>query len=174
MLILLVSIRIKIVNEKRNYYETYRVNVKAGDTVTIGDLKLTFGEINQPVIEKSKDYQNKYVAIYKLPVKVTKTSDGPLEKKNRFGVYEAYKNFTNLASVHIDEENKKGLELLSTINAMDKGETLNLTISTDFIIGKSYYYYDDYSTEKPAYIVIAGQQGPKGIALYYYKLQEEL
>jgi hypothetical protein len=170
-LIIFFSIRIVIVNQNRHFYETYRVNVDAGDTMAIGGLEFTFGKASIPIITKNEDL-DKAVAIYKLPIKVTKKDDSFLEAKNKFGIYEKYKDYINLPLVSFD--NKQKQSLLSTISSLKEGETISFTISTDFILGDFYYYYDDFAVHKPAYIVIAGSPSKKGIPLYYYRLQHQL
>ncbi|WP_243292943.1 hypothetical protein [Bacillus sp. FJAT-47783] len=172
VLIIIVSIRIKAVNENRHFYETYRKNVQAGDTITLGDLELTFGQAGPPLIKESDHFPNEKIAVFKLPIEVTKKSDRPLEMQNKFGIYENYRDYKSLALV--DYTNKQNnQDFYSSISSLKKDETVSLTISTDFILGDFYYYYNDYNVDKPAYIVIAGPQSPKGIPLYYYELQEK-
>lgn len=170
ILIVVVSIRLYLVNSNSQNYETYRQDVRPGDTIILGNLELTFGQVSEPIIEKSEDYPEDKIVIYKLPLKVKKINDEPFANKNKFAIYENYKTFINLANVVISSDSSTS-DFFSVINAPEKGETVDFEVSTDFKLGKFYYYYDDYNVSQPAYIVIAGPQSPKGIPLYYYKLQ---
>ncbi|PAD20152.1 hypothetical protein [Terribacillus saccharophilus] len=172
VLVIIVScIRIADINKNRHYYDTYRVNVEAGDTVKFGDLALTFGNVDSPAINKGSEFPVEEIAVYELPVKITKISNDLLDGKSKFGLYEKYKDYINLAPVEYTDI--KGQGLMSILNQYKKNESIEIKISTDFVLGELYYYYDDYNVNKPAYIVIAGSPSSKGIPLYHYKLQQE-
>ncbi|GAB4074811.1 hypothetical protein GCM10028778_23140 [Barrientosiimonas marina] len=169
VLLVVFSVRIEAVNDDRDHYETYRVDVQNGDVVTLGDLEMSFGEATSPKLEESENQANGKKAVYKLPIKITKKSDAPLKSENQFAIYEKYKDYINLPLVDYHGKlNNQGV--FSTLSSLKKDESVNLTVSTDFVVGDLYYYYDDYNTDKAAYIVIVGPQSEKGMPLYYYKL----
>lgn len=172
VLIIIISVRINNVNESRHHYETFRKDVQSGDKIRLGDLEFTIGQASSPIVKDSVDYPNKKIAVYNLPIEVTKKSNRQLGWKDKFAIYESYKDFHNLALVNYsDKQNKQ--DIFASISSLKDEEVVNLTVSTDFIIGDFYDYYDYYNVEKPAYIVIAGPQSPKGTPLYYYKLQQK-
>ncbi|WP_085521481.1 hypothetical protein [Tuberibacillus sp. Marseille-P3662] len=125
-----------------------------------------------PKIIGTRNQSNGKKAVYKLPIKITKKIDAPLKSENKFAVYEKYKDYINLPLVDYHGQlNNEGA--FSSISALKKDESVSLTVSTDFVVGDLYYYYDDFNIEKPAYIVIVGPKSTKGIPLYYYKLQKK-
>ncbi|PAD39520.1 hypothetical protein [Terribacillus sp. 7520-G] len=167
-------VRVNIVNDERKHFETYRVDVHAGEVITMGDLELTYGKASEPLIKQSEDYPDKQDVVFELPIKITKKSSSNLDIKNKFAIYEQYKGFINLATVAYTSDALKqdNRGLFNILSDYQEGKSIDLKITTDLKLGEFYYYYNDYNIDKPAYIVIAGPQSPKGIPLYYYKLQE--
>lgn len=170
-IIFITSIRIYFVNKNTHQYKTYHENVVAGNTVDIGDIQLTFGQSSEPIIKESESYAGAKSVIYELPIEITKNIDGPLYANSKFGVYESYKDFQNLPIVRFKDA-KTNNNLFLSLDSLEKGEKLKITIETGLIQGDFFDYYDDYSVEKAAYIILAGSPSEKGLPLYHYKIQK--
>lgn len=171
-IIVLIVIRIQLVNENKDEYETFRQDIRTGDQIILGDIQLKFGEVQPPIIRKNEDYFGKKNAIYKLPIEITKNVDGELKKANKFGIYESYGDFQNLALIYFDSSKYKE-DLFQSLNSMKKNEKFNIIVETNLVLGEFFEYYKDYRLDRPAFIVIAGPKSEKGIPLYYFKLQNK-
>ncbi|MFC4387884.1 hypothetical protein ACFOZ1_08675 [Gracilibacillus marinus] len=174
LLVVIVSIRIKVINEDREYYKAYRVDVEAGDTVMIGSLEFQFGEASEPQIALDPVYEGKKAANYTLPINITRKNDQSLEADSKFAIYEHYEGYHNLVNIQENITTEAMQNVFDALNQFQVGESTELVITTNLLLGNFYYYYDNYQIDKPAYIVVVGGRSEKGTPIYYYELEGDV
>lgn len=162
--------RIITLNNDRDVYTVHYEEVKNGDEINFENIMFRFGEVNDPVIQNSKDFAGKKEIIYQLPITIENKNNREVNLLDGVvKIFINYENFYDGAIVKV-EQPQSGKSTEEILSSLPVEEPIKISVTSDLVQGDFFHHYKNYDKEKEAKILFILEPSSEGIRGYYYQL----